>query len=84
MESKAESRLHGQVAAYSSWARTPDRAARTASARKAMYGKFAREVDPDGVLDEAELARRVTAARKAYFARLALASVQARRRRRES
>lgn len=47
-----------------------------------MLDKFEREVDPDGVLAPAERARRAAHARKAYFARLALKSAQARRRRR--
>ena len=83
MESRAEARLHGQVAAYESWAHTPDRAARTARARAARDAKFVDQVDPDGVLDEAERALRVAAARKAYFARLSLKAAQARRERRD-
>ncbi len=40
---------------------------------------FERQVDPDGVLPPDERARRARHARKAYFARLALRSAQARR-----
>jgi len=36
------------------WARTDDRAGRTASARQAFRDRFEREVDPDGKLDPAE------------------------------
>lgn len=43
--------------------------------------KFEREVDPDGILTPAERTRRAESARKAYFARLALKSATARRRR---
>jgi hypothetical protein len=50
-------------------------------ARAAFESKFEREVDPDGMLDAAERARRAEMARKAYFTRLALASAQARRKR---
>ena len=82
--SKTEARLHGQIGAYESWARTPDRRARTAPARAGFEAKFVRMVDPDGVLDDAELALRVAAARRAYFSRLALTAAKARRRRRES
>ena len=82
MESRTEARLHAQVAAYESWARTPDRAARTAPGRAGMEAKFVNQVDPDGVLDDAELARRVTAARRAYFARLSRLAAKARRERR--
>lgn len=49
----------------------------TRPARAAFWSKFEREVDPDGVLDPAERARRAEMARKAYFARLALKSAQA-------
>ncbi|MFN8037887.1 MAG: hypothetical protein U0Q07_01635 [Acidimicrobiales bacterium] len=75
----SERRLHAQIAAHESWARTHDRAARTAAARQAFRDKFAAEVDPEGVLDPAERARRVESKRKAHFARLALKSAQARR-----
>lgn len=73
--------LIAQIAAHESWARTDDRAARTAAARKAALDRFEREVDPDGTLTPQERATRAKHARKAYFARLALKSAQARRRR---
>lgn len=76
-----ERSLRGQIAAHASWARTPDRSARTAPARKALLDKFEQEVDPDGTLPPAERAKRAENARKAYFRRLALKSAQARRRR---
>jgi hypothetical protein len=56
----------------------PDRTARTAKARDAFMSRFEREVDPEGVLDPIERARRAEHARKAYFLRLALASSRAR------
>ncbi len=71
--------LIAQIAAHESWARTPDRAARTANARKAQLDRFEREVDPDGILPPAERALRAASARKAYYLRLALKSAQARR-----
>lgn len=73
-------RLRSQIAANESWARTPDRAARTANARKAMLDKFEHEVDPDGALPPAERARRAEYLRRAHFQRLALKSAQVRRR----
>lgn len=73
--------LRSQIAAHESWARTADRAARTANARKALLDKFERLVDPDGSLSPAERAKRAEHARKAHFKRLALKSAQARRRR---
>lgn len=51
----------------------------TKKAREAFARRFEREVDPDGVLAPAERSRRVEAARRAYFTRLALRSSQARR-----
>lgn len=45
--------------------------------------RFEREVDPDGVLPEAERIRRAVAARKAHFTKLALASSKARARKKK-
>ncbi|UQE74636.1 hypothetical protein MYK68_18275 [Gordonia sp. PP30] len=78
-----ERALRAEIAAHESWARTPDRAARTAPARKAALDRFEKQVDPDGTLPPAERARRAEHARKAYFKRLALKSAQARRKSRE-
>lgn len=75
----AEVSLLGKALAHASWANTTDRTARTAPARAAMLAKFEREVDPDGVLDPAERAKRAESARKAWYSRLALRSAQARR-----
>lgn len=76
-----ERSLRAQVAAHTSWAQTEDRPARTANARKAMLDKFEQQVDPEGQLSPSERTKRAENARKAYFARLALKSAQARRRR---
>ena len=46
----------------------------------AFMSRFEDEVDPNRVLSEAERQRRAEQAKKAYFTRLALRSVQARRR----
>ncbi|MCV6965925.1 hypothetical protein BST27_17090 [Mycobacterium intermedium] len=73
--------MRGQIAAHESWAKTSDRPARTAAARKAALDRFEREVDPNGELPPAERAKRAENARKAYFKRLALKSAQARKRR---
>ncbi|RYP84620.1 hypothetical protein EKO23_15260 [Nocardioides guangzhouensis] len=69
--SPAERRLAGQIAAHESWARTPDRAARTAKARAAFFQKFLDEAGGDPV--------RAEHLRMAHYARLALASAKARR-----
>lgn len=41
-------------AAHISWARTPNRSARTAPAREALIKKFQDQADPDGVMSEAD------------------------------
>jgi hypothetical protein len=69
----AERRLRGQLAAHTSWANTVDAAARTAPARAALDQKFLDQAAGDPV--------RAEHLRKAYFARLALKSAQARRNR---
>lgn len=73
MLSQSEKQLRAQIAAHESWAHTPDRAARTANARRALEAKFFAEAGGDPV--------RAGHVRKAYYARLALASARARRRR---
>ncbi len=65
----------GRLAAHTSWARTEDRSARTAPARKALDTKFLEEAGGDP--------QRAGHLRKAYFARLALRSAQSRRKARE-
>jgi hypothetical protein len=54
----------------------------TAKARAAFLERFVDQVDPDRRLSERERLRRAESARKAYFARLALKSAQARTSRR--
>jgi hypothetical protein len=51
-----------------------------ANARAAFEARFAREVDPDGVLPEGERRRRAMHARRAHFQRMAIASAKARAR----
>lgn len=63
--------LLAQMAAHESWGRTCDRSARTANARKAFEDRFLTEAGGDP--------KRAESLRKAYFARLALKSAQARR-----
>jgi hypothetical protein len=71
--------LIARIAAAERWARTPDRAAATAPARRGLRAKFEREADPDGVLDAGERARRADALMSAHMLRLARASAKARR-----
>ncbi|QWC85537.1 hypothetical protein KLP28_01775 [Nocardioidaceae bacterium] len=72
--SDSELSILGRIGAHASWAATPDRAARTAPARAALDQKFLDEAGGDPV--------RAAHLRKAYYARLALKSAQARRARR--
>jgi len=73
--------LRARLGAYSLFAQRDPRET-TAAARAAFLGKFEAQVDPENRLAPEERLRRAAAARNAYFARLALASAMARRRRR--
>jgi hypothetical protein len=69
-----------RIAVLESWARTPDRAARTAPAREANWQKYldrARELAPEGASAE-DIKYRAECLRKADMHRLALASAKAR------
>ena len=77
MLSPAEAALRGRIGAYVLHARHDPRET-TAKARAAFLANFEREVDPEGALPEHERRRRAEYARKAHFARLALASARAR------
>lgn len=76
-----ERSLRGRLGALTSWANTEDRTARTKPGTDAFNARFEREVDPDGVLDPDERAKRAEFARRAHMTRLAFASAKARRRR---
>lgn len=51
----------------------------TGAARQAFRDRFERQVDPSGILDPAERARRADFARKAFYTELAIRSVESRR-----
>jgi len=68
--------LIAKIAAHESWARTEDRAARTAPGRAALNQRFLDASDGDP--------QRAEHLRKAHFARLALKSSQARRKARDA
>ena len=74
--------LRARMAAHLLHAQISDEAEHTAPARAAFLSRFEREVDPDGLLDPEERARRAEHAKKAYFLRLALASRKARAKKR--
>lgn len=76
--------MRARMAAHVMWSQTPDRSERTAPARKAAMDRFEKSVDPDGLLDPEERARRATSARKAHFTQLAYRSARARRARTQS
>ena len=78
--SSSEATLRGRIGAYSLHAQHDPRET-TKPGRAAFLARFEAEVDPGGHLSIAERARRAAAARSAYFAKLALKSVRARRRR---
>lgn len=65
-----------RVFAHLSWAMTDDRPARTANARATFQQKFLDEAGGDPV--------KAASLRKAWYARLALKSAQARRRNRDA
>ena len=75
--------LAARLAIHARWSGEPDPAACTAAAREAFLTRFDRELDPDGILEPAERARRAAHARQAYFARLALRSSQVRAKRKK-
>ena len=76
--SPGEQSLRGRLAAHILHARRDPRQT-TANARAAFLARFEREVDPTGKLDPTERRRRAEHARRAYFVRLSLAALEARR-----
>lgn len=74
-----ERALRARIAAHSSWAKTTDRTARTAPARRAADERFEKLVDPEGRLPEDLRIQMAQSAKKAHFAALALKSAKARR-----
>jgi hypothetical protein len=70
--------LRARMAAHLLHAQISNEAEHTAPARAAFLSRFEREVDPDGVLEPEDRARRAEHAKKAYFLKLALASRKAR------
>lgn len=74
----AEMALRGRIGAHKLHSKYDSREL-TAPAREAFLDRFDKEVDPDGVLPDAERLRRAEHARKAHFARLAYLSAKARK-----
>jgi hypothetical protein len=80
--SPAEMAIRGRIGAFSLHARQDARVT-TEPARRAFMDRFAREVDPDGVLPPDERERRAQAAKRRYFTALALRSSRRRARARK-
>jgi uncharacterized membrane protein YccC len=76
-EERASRALRGRIGAHRLHA-THDSRETTKAARQAFWSSFEREVDPDGLLEPEERARRASHARAAHFARLAYLSARAR------
>jgi hypothetical protein len=74
--------LIAKIAAAERWGRTVDRTAATAPARAGLRAKFAREIDPDGTLDEIERERRVDSLVQAHMLRMSRKAAAARSARR--
>jgi hypothetical protein len=77
----SERALRARLGAYVMHGRNDARET-TAKARAAFLARFERLADPEGLLPADERQRRAQQLRRAYFARLALASAKARRARR--
>ena len=77
----SERALRARLAAHAMHGRHDARQT-TAKARAAFLASFERQADPEGQLPAAERQRGAQQVRSAYVARLALASVKARRARR--
>lgn len=83
MTAPSDRSLISSIAANERWSRADEDARRagTEAARSAYSKTFEEQVDPDGVLDPLERARRAKNARRAHMLRLSRASSQARRER---
>ncbi len=79
MSPPEEAALRGRIGAHVLHSRHDPRET-TRAARSAFLAKFEAQVDPEGLLPETERQRRAEHARRAHFARLALASSRARAR----
>jgi hypothetical protein len=71
--------MAASIAANTRWAKEPDRRGATSAARAAFDKRFEDEVDAECVLPPELRAKKVKAARQAYFMRLALKSAQSRK-----
>lgn len=80
MAMTAEQRaMRARVAALTRWA-NEDPAEQMRKARAKFDERFEKQVDPEGILPEAERIRRAQAARRSYYQQLAFKSSRARSR----
>ena len=80
----AQRRERGVIAANARWAREPDRLAATKPGRDAAFQKLLDEVDPEGVLSEAERLKRAKNLQAAQMARIRFLALKARSRQRRA
>lgn len=76
---KAQRRVWGRIGGLTTYGLGKTN---TAPARAAMWSKWEREADPEGVLDPEERQRRAKALQRAFMTRVAMKGVEARRRKR--
>ena len=81
--SPAERRLQAQAASLTYWSQVRDRSAAMKPLRDGFIRKLEQQVDPDGVLDPQERARRVDMGRRAHLANASRIAAKAARERRE-
>ena len=74
----AQRSMRARIAANTRWSRDGERRANAERAQRGLLAKFEAEVDPDGVLPEAERIRRAKAARRAHMQRLQFLSSRSR------
>jgi hypothetical protein len=77
-------RLAASIAANVRWSKVVDRRRATEPGRRAAFERFERAVDPGGTLDPVLRMKLAENLRRAHMARIALASVRARRGRRRA
>lgn len=76
----AQRSLRSRIAMDDRWSRVPrgERAAQTKAARDAAFARYLRQVDPEGLLPEAERVALARQARRADLRRMALKAARAR------
>ncbi|WP_256334844.1 hypothetical protein [Lentzea albidocapillata] len=76
----AQRTLRAKLGAYTSWANTTNRTARTDAARKAAKNRFRVLADPDGVLPPEMVEERAQALEREHYTRMAFLSARSRQR----